>query len=120
VHKGKSVTVAQPAADPQAKRRLAQAFQADVVDMESYWIAMIASEKEVPFLAVRAVSDTFQERLPPFERMLGSDGKPDLTKIGLYAIFHPGQLANLVRFQRNSRIAGQNLTAFLSRFLEQF
>jgi len=119
-HQGKSVTVARPAPQPEVKRALAQAFQADVVDMESYWIARIANEKGVPFLAVRAVSDTVQERLPPVERMLGSNGEPDLRKIVFYSLFHPRQLVTLTRLHRNSRIARENLTTFLSQLMERF
>ena len=67
---GKSVTVAQPASQPEVKRALAQTFQADVVDMESYWIARIAGESRVPFLAVRVISDTLQEKFRPWKKCL--------------------------------------------------
>ncbi len=116
---GKSVTVAQLASQPEVKRELAQDFQADVVDMESYWIARMAKGEGVPFLSVRAVSDTCKQSLPPIE-VFAPDGGPDLRKIAFYSLFHPGQLLTLARLQRNSRIASENLAAFLSRFMERF
>ncbi len=119
VRQGKSVTASRPASQPEAKRALAQTFQADVVDMESYWIARIAKEKGVPFLAVRAISDTCNDSLPPVE-MFGPDGEVNRRNLFFNALFHPGQIQTLVRLQRNSRIAGENLTAFLSRLVERF
>ena len=47
---------------PEAKRALAVASGAAVVDMESYWIGKEASEAGVPFLSVRAISDTLTAR----------------------------------------------------------
>jgi len=119
VRPGKSVTVARPAPHPEVKQELARAFQADVVDMESYWLAMIAEEKRVPFLNIRAVSDTARESLPPFSRMLDADGRPRWAKAVPYLILHPGQVLPLTRLFRNSRRAGENLTALLVRLVEQ-
>ena len=52
------VSVRQVMLSPEDRGRLAEAHHAHVVDMESYWIAEIASEAEIPFVIIRSVSDT--------------------------------------------------------------
>jgi adenosylhomocysteine nucleosidase len=116
---GQSVTVAQPASRPEARQALARASGADIVDMEGYWIARIASERQVPFLAVRAVSDTVRDRLVPLEDMLGSDGRPCRGKAIRYLVSHPDQLMILAGLYRSSRKARTSLTNFLVRLMER-
>lgn len=110
---GKSVTVAQPASTPEVKSDLCRTFNADIVDMESYWIGKIASAREVPFLAVRAISDTLQDNLLPFDRFMDMNGKLLRQKAILYFLSHPQHVAKLFALQRNAWRARKNLTAFI-------
>lgn len=119
VRQGKCVTVDELASPPEVRQALARSFHADVVDMESYWIARIASARRVPFLVVRAISDTPRDVLPPFQRLLDSDGRPQWPKFAPYFLVHPGQIALLARLYRNSRKAETSLTAFLLQLVEQ-
>lgn len=72
---GDALTMDQVVVQPAEKLALGQAYQAQVVDMESYWVAQAAAGRQVPFLGVRAISDALQERLPPFDRFLDPQGK---------------------------------------------
>lgn len=110
---GSSVTVTQPVSGPEAKRKLVKAFGADVADMESYWIAKIASERQIPFLAVRAISDTAEDSLLPFDQILTSDGKWRWQKAALYFISHPPHLIRLFGLYRKARQARKSLTIFV-------
>jgi hypothetical protein len=105
--------VAQAASTPEAKSALSKAFQADVVDMESYWIGRIASAREVPFLAVRAISDTLRDSLLPFSRFIDMNGKLLQQRAILYFLSHPQHLSKLFALSRSARRARKNLTAFL-------
>ncbi|MFC2009682.1 hypothetical protein ACFLT3_02000, partial [Chloroflexota bacterium] len=54
-HKVSSVTTANLITEPKDKLALGRAFHAEVVDMESYWVAAMASVRRIPFLSVRAI-----------------------------------------------------------------
>ena len=111
-----SITVVNPVSEPKAKLALGEASHAKVVDMESYWIARLASAKNIPFLSIRAVSDTVDDRLPPFDRLLNS-GSWQWGRATLYFLTHPQQLTNLFHLYRNARQARRSLTAFMDSFI---
>ena len=107
---GSGVTVPQPISSPEKKRELGSAFQAHIVDMESYWIAKIASDKQIPFVAIRAVTDTCRDYLPPFEQMMTADGRWQWKEVFSYFLRHPLHLATLLGLSHNARRARENLT----------
>ena len=109
--------MAKPVSERPAKQALGKTFSAKVVDMESYWIGRMASTKQVPFLAVRAISDTVADSLPPFDRFLDSNGAWRRKKAALYFLFRPHQLVKLCSFYRNARKAGINLSYFVARLI---
>ena len=105
--------------ETEAKRTLGDEFDADVVDMESYWIASVASEKNIPFLSVRTISDTVRDSLPPFDQIIDSDGKWRWQRAISYLPSHPKQLATLFVLYRNTRRARANLTCFIDQLMER-
>ena len=109
---GSGVTVPQVAGSPEKKRELGTEFQALIVDMESYWIARIAADKQIPFVAVRAISDTEADPLPPVDEMLTPDGEWQLGKAVSYILRHPQHLPSLIGLSRNVRAARKNLSSF--------
>ena len=94
------------------KQELGKAFHALIVDMESYWIARIASDMQIPFLAVRAISDTERDTLPPFDELLTPDGGWQWGKAISYFLRHPQHLTASLGLSRNVRAARRNLTTF--------
>jgi adenosylhomocysteine nucleosidase len=116
---GSGVTVPQLASGPEERRELGGAFHADIVDMESYWIAQIASEKQIPFVAVRTISDTWQDHLPPFDQMMTAEGRLRWKEIFSYFLRHPQHLAILYNLSQNARRARGNLTIFCASFVAQ-
>lgn len=113
---GSAVTVEGPVSEPKVKKALGKALSAKAVDMESYWIARVASAKNVPFLAVSAVSDTVEESLPPFDRFLDS-GTWQWERAVLFFLARPQQLTKLLCLHRNARRARKSLTAFMDCFM---
>jgi adenosylhomocysteine nucleosidase len=55
-------------ADTEEKRRLAERYGADFVDMEAAAVAASAEEAGLPFLAFKAISDAHDARLPDMNR----------------------------------------------------
>ena len=106
---GACVTVPKVVSKPKSKQDLGKTFSAAAVDMESYWIARIASERRIPFLAVRAVSDAMGDALPPFNKFVNPDGSLQRKKAALFFLSHPQDLIRLFRLYRNAPIATRNL-----------
>lgn len=109
---GSGVTVPRLVCSPEERRELGRAFHADIVDMESYWIAQIASGRQVPFVAVRTISDTWQDSLPPFDQMMTVEGRLKWRAIFSHFFHHPQHLTVLLTLSQNARRARENLTIF--------
>ncbi len=106
---GSSVSVLQLESSTKKLPGLAETFHAHIVDMESYWIASIASARQIPFIAIRSISDTMQENVQPFDRILAPDGRLLLSKAIWCFITHPQYLKNTLILYRNVRIARKSL-----------
>lgn len=61
---GRLLTVREVVTQPEAKRTLGSRFQARAADMESYAIADVCRELNLPFFSVRVISDGAEEPLP--------------------------------------------------------
>jgi hypothetical protein len=85
--------------------------------MESYWIARVASDRQIPFIAIRSISDTSQHSVQPFDQILASDGKLLWKKAVLCFLLHPQYLMNVFTLFRNTRLAKRNLAAFVSHLV---
>ena len=85
---------------------LREASGASAVDMESHAVAEVASDAEVPFLALRVVADTLTDVVPVWVNgCISDDGgiKPLALTTGLIA--QPGDIVALLRLARTSRAA---------------
>ena len=115
---GACVTASQVVSHPDAKRRLGLDSDALAVEMESFWIALACREREVPFLAVRAIVDTAERPLPEFiaASKLDADSGSRWRR-GLPFMFRPWSLPALIRLGSAASKARNSLTAFTSGFL---
>ena len=116
-HCGGGVTVSQLVLDPEEKGELGEAFNAHIVDMESYWIARAASDRQIPFVIVRSVSDTRRERLLPFTQMLTADGELQWKEAASYFIRRPHHLIALLHLIRNVRLAKRSLATSIDSLI---
>jgi adenosylhomocysteine nucleosidase len=92
-----------------------------VADMESAAWARAAASRGVPFLIVRAVSDTFEEELPGFlSSCLTSDGSVDRAAVARRLILHPAALPVLLRARERVREGAAKIGLFLQRFLSEY
>ncbi len=114
---GSGVTVLTLEPSTQELQGLYETLHADVVDMESYWIAKIASDQQVPFIAIRSISDTSQNSVKPFDQILTVDGEVIWKQAVLSLLLHPHYLLNVYTLFRNTRPAKRNLAAFISHLV---
>jgi adenosylhomocysteine nucleosidase len=114
---GEVVSVLQPIQTAEERAELRDQFNAEIVDMESYWIASIAAQRQVPFLALRAVSDTVDDIFPPIEQIVDIEGNLLPRKAALHFLSHPWHLTMLFGLYRNSVKAGKNLNEVIKRLV---
>ncbi len=66
--------------------------------MESHIAARVADQNGLPFAAVRVVSDSWQQSLPPAALVaMSTTGKVDLVAVLRSLISQPGQIPALMR-----------------------
>ena len=93
-----------PIADPDAKHRLAHETEAVAVDMESHGVAAVAADRDVPFIALRAIADTAERALPPAAlAAVDAEGRIRHTSVMLTLCRSPGQVPAMIGLARDSR-----------------
>jgi len=119
------VTVARPVCSATEKRDLAVRLAASdsspaVVDMESAAWARAAASRGVPYMLLRAVSDTFEEELPAFlASCLSPEGSVNRSTVARRLILRPAALPVLLRMRRRVRDGAGALALFLERLLPE-
>ncbi len=119
------VTVSRPVVAASAKAELARAIGANVrgddsaaVDMESAAWSRVAAARGIPFLAVRAISDRFDEDLPGYlADCVGADGGIRRAEVARRALMHPASIPALWRMRRRVEAAVRVLAKFLEALL---
>jgi|SRR5579884_2590884 nucleoside phosphorylase len=94
------------------KRQLAKSYGAQVVDMEGAAVARAAQRHSLPFIAVKSISDEVDFELAEMNRFLRG-GRIRTVSVITYAALRPWLWLKLLRLARNTRIASQNLCAWL-------
>ncbi len=113
---GSAVTVDDVAWTPGEKADLRGWKSHDVVEMESYWIGLAAREADVPYLALRSVSDQAGDDLVETPA-LTADGDFDVEVFQIWLREHPEHAPLLAKqADRNQRGMG-TLASVLAAFL---
>ena len=98
------------------KEELSQ--KGNIVEMETTHILAVATQKQVPCVAVRAISDAADEDLPvDFARILDSHGHLKMSGLLKEVGLSPYRIPLLLQFGRQSRAAGKSLADFLDRYI---
>jgi hopanoid-associated phosphorylase len=96
--------------EPADKSALYHQTGALLVDMESHVAAAVASAYELPFAALRAVSDAAEERLPPaVTGAIDAHGRLKLGAVLTSIAKNPLQIPALIRTGRGSDAAEKSL-----------
>ena len=90
-----------------------------VVDMESAALARVMDREGIPFIAVRAVTDRYRDRIPDILDMLDPVGRPDRRRLAGYVARHPRDLFRLMRLGRASKKAGRAMAEGVGTLLER-
>lgn len=117
IFKGCLLTVETVIHRPEDKKALGEKYGAMALDMETSELAKIAAECEVPFLSVRAISDTVEQTLVDVSSFVEPDGEISKLKAGWYVLTHPTSLRKFINLKDIAQLATKNLTEFLIAFL---
>jgi adenosylhomocysteine nucleosidase len=117
IYKGTLLTANQVISGSSAKQELGSSHKALAVDMETSSLIAHCIEKKIPFVSVRAISDTMEQSLINTNSFVDSEGKISKIKAGWYAATHPHVIKNLISLRSQSQKATANLTEFLGVFL---
>ena len=100
-------------ASADAKQQLRARTGADLVDMEAAAVAAVAAAHGLPFLAIKAISDTHDQPLPPLDRFVRS-GSFQTQKFAVWCLFHPQWWGAVQRLRDNTALASRKLCLALS------
>jgi adenosylhomocysteine nucleosidase len=102
------------------KRRLYESYGASAVDMEAATVARIALAHNLPFHAIKTISDDATFELKELARFATHDGQFRETGFAAYAVVRPNLWSKLFQLAGNSNRAIQSLTAALESQLDWY
>jgi adenosylhomocysteine nucleosidase len=109
----KTILVSYPEiADFEQKQKLGKAYGAHAVDMEAASVAVSAEARRIPFIAIKSISDDLTLDLPAMTPFI-QNGQFQTTRFALHAAVRPWLWLKVIRLAQNSRIASENLCAWL-------
>ncbi len=106
-------------ADVHEKLRLAETYQAALVEMEAAGVARLARMRGIPFYCVKGISDGYSDKLPDFNRFISTDGHFQLARFVFFVLFRPWLWPSLIRMGENSKKAARDLAASLLDLLDE-
>ena len=107
---------------PARREEYAKSTQSQVVEMETAAVADIVVPRSIPFLAVRVISDEYQQVLPTGALAAGFDpakGRATPFRLLTYLALHPGEFSPFKKFVAGLGLARRNLTAFLRQLNDE-
>lgn len=100
------------------KKNLRDETGADLGEMESAAIRAVCAEKKIPCATVRVISDTANEDLPlDFNALAKPDKNIDYGKLALAVAKSPGKISALMKLQRQTQFAAQQLADVLGKII---
>ena len=99
-------------ASVEQKRRLAKSYGAHAVDMEAAEVARAAELHNLPFIAVKSISDELNFALPEMQRFIRA-GRFQTGRFLQYVAVRPWLWISLIRLARNTGTAADNLCSWL-------
>lgn len=88
------------------------------VEMETAVVAAVAEKQDVPWAALRTISDTAGEGLPlDFNKLRSKDGDLPTSRVALAAIRQPSSIPGLIRLGGNTSRAAEALARAIEAWL---
>lgn len=117
-YKGCLLTMNQVVHKPEDKKAIGEDYGVNAIDMETSTLAEMAAVRKIPFLSVRAISDTVDQELIDVSPFMEKDGQVSTLKAGWYVLTHPGSIPTFISLQEVAHRGTKNITEFLKVFLK--
>ena len=114
-HRGASLTVDHLVCDGAERGRLRECYGAASVNMEDYAVAAAARRAGVPFLSVRVVLDTAEQRLPGYLPGLSKGRGAVVTQV----MAQPWRIPTLLRLRSQMELCQAALARFAMAYLRR-
>jgi adenosylhomocysteine nucleosidase len=112
------VTVPAPAGVDE-KKYLSLSYYAHSVDMEAAAVARIARARDLPFTAIKAISDAHDFELPGLDGFSTPDGQFREAAFGFHVALHPALWKSVATLAKGSKLAAHNLGRTLEAQIEK-
>jgi len=116
-HRGGLLTVDEAVCKPEEKQALGNRYPVLAIDMETAGLLPVAMQNHLPFLSVRAITDTVEQELINFSSCATESGEISKIKAGWHILTHPGTIPKIRKLHGHCQKATQNLTRFVAEFL---
>ncbi len=100
------------------KQRLAKKYSAEAIDMEAAAVAEVAAAHGIAFMAVKAISDEYNFRMPDMDRFIDRRGRFQTVRFALHIALRPSLWRSVKVLASNSRKASCHLCVALGVLLE--
>ncbi len=117
LQEGTILSVDQIVYNPENKQAIGHLYDVVALEMETFQLAQAAQEKSIPFLSLRAISDSAEEELLNVSPMLTEDGNVSFLKAGWFVLSHPGSMKDLLNLKKRADLTTQTLTNALKKLL---
>lgn len=98
---------------PGDKKNINESFGIETIDMESFYIAVIAKRQNIPVICIRAISDNLSEGVPEFFLDFGSSNFFKKFLFLFKIIFSGSKIKSACRILKNINTANKNLNVFI-------
>jgi adenosylhomocysteine nucleosidase len=106
-------------ANPEQKKKLAESYAAQAVDMEAAGVAKAAEARGLRFAAIKVISDEVDFVFPSMERFVGARGEFSEWRFAVFAALRPWLWPRVTRLMRNSTRASGVLCDALAKIVEE-
>ena len=114
-----SVVTVAAAAGAVEKRRLGASYGCAAVEMEAAHVARLARIRELPFGAIKAISDTVDYEMAGMERFSTPDGQFREAAFGLYVALRPAMWGPVMAMAKGSNLAAGRLQAAIKNDIDE-
>jgi adenosylhomocysteine nucleosidase len=119
VRQGCIVTLRHPMTKPDIRNNLPPGISFPVCDMETFVLADAATQRHIPFFAVRSISDTADQEVPrEFLDITGVSGQIAYRRLVMSLLQRPVLVKDLLRLGMNSEKAAKSLGDLVKSFLD--
>jgi adenosylhomocysteine nucleosidase len=106
-------------ANPEQKKKLAESYAAQAVDMEAAGVAKAAEARGLRFAAIKVISDEVDFVFPSMERFVGATGEFSEWKLAMFAAMRPWLWPRLAQLMGSSARASRVLCDALAKIVEE-